>query len=452
MKKSVKRKLSLFMIFMLCINNFAVQVSDNDGSAFITKSEFDSLKSSFQAEIDVFNKTIDTKIDSAIAAYLEGVILPQITKTTLECASTAEENWYICQNDPGTWVNKTPQANVTIVRVGGSGANGKFEGPSFGSATITGGYVNLVNPGETQNGIYATIEDETISGTTTSVAKLLGWYSWKPSAAVLALSAGGIGTNPNTMLSSLYPNIQVGADLQDGQIGFTFNLGGWTVAVSSLFVCRELETKCIKKINMYNFTSSGLSIYGQVIGDRKFSQNSVATSNWTQEEFKYGGVICTQREGNVTAWKESYSNNYKTLSMYRNSYVSEQNSYAVTGSSTLSLYDPGAGFHLLTTDRKGKVTFKFKCDTVKNTNWTMEASPTKYNYATDKTGADVMTLNNITTGTSGSSITVKNDDEILIKNVEKGSVFLRIKPVSTSERYYIFYNPENIILDFADSL
>ena len=48
-------------------------VSDNDGSAFITKAEFDSLKNDFQAQIDQYNTSIDSKIDGAIASYLAGI-------------------------------------------------------------------------------------------------------------------------------------------------------------------------------------------------------------------------------------------------------------------------------------------------------------------------------------------------------------------------------------------
>jgi hypothetical protein len=46
--KLMKRLLAFVLIFILCIETFAAAVSDNDGSAFITKAEFDSLKNNFQ--------------------------------------------------------------------------------------------------------------------------------------------------------------------------------------------------------------------------------------------------------------------------------------------------------------------------------------------------------------------------------------------------------------------
>ena len=57
----------------MSIESLGAVVSDNDGSAFITKGEFDSLKNDFQNQIDQYNTSIDSKIDGAIAAYLAGI-------------------------------------------------------------------------------------------------------------------------------------------------------------------------------------------------------------------------------------------------------------------------------------------------------------------------------------------------------------------------------------------
>ena len=77
--KIIKKIMPIIFIFILCINGFAAVVSDNDGSAFITKAEFDSLKNNFQSQLDKYNTSIDNKIDGAIATYLAGI---SISKTT----------------------------------------------------------------------------------------------------------------------------------------------------------------------------------------------------------------------------------------------------------------------------------------------------------------------------------------------------------------------------------
>ena len=92
-KKSgiIKRALSLLLIFLLSINSFAAIVSDNDGSAFVTKQEFEALKASFNKQIDEYNASIDGKIDGAIASYLAGLRLSN-TETGKNYIYTIQSN------------------------------------------------------------------------------------------------------------------------------------------------------------------------------------------------------------------------------------------------------------------------------------------------------------------------------------------------------------------------
>ncbi len=69
----IKRRLALVLVLLLSIESFAAVVGDNDGAAFITKAEFDSMKNDFQSQLDRYNSSLDNKIDGAIAAYLSGV-------------------------------------------------------------------------------------------------------------------------------------------------------------------------------------------------------------------------------------------------------------------------------------------------------------------------------------------------------------------------------------------
>ncbi|MBR1453897.1 MAG: hypothetical protein IJ593_04560 [Lachnospiraceae bacterium] len=86
MKKStriVKRLLALFLVVLMSINTFAAVVGDNDGAAFITKAEFDSLKNDFQNQLDRYNSSIDNKIDGAIALYLAGINISKTQKVNV---------------------------------------------------------------------------------------------------------------------------------------------------------------------------------------------------------------------------------------------------------------------------------------------------------------------------------------------------------------------------------
>ena len=79
----IKRMVALILVLLLSIENFAAVVGDNDGAAFITKAEFDSLKNNFQSQIDQYNTSIDSKIDGAIASYLAGISVAKTENTNI---------------------------------------------------------------------------------------------------------------------------------------------------------------------------------------------------------------------------------------------------------------------------------------------------------------------------------------------------------------------------------
>ena len=81
-----KRLVALFLVLLLSIESLAAVVSDNDGSAFITKAEFDSLKNNFQSQIDQYNTSIDSKIDGAITSYLSGINISKEVTHKVEIA------------------------------------------------------------------------------------------------------------------------------------------------------------------------------------------------------------------------------------------------------------------------------------------------------------------------------------------------------------------------------
>ena len=71
-KKFMKRIVALFMIALININTYAA-VSGNDGSAYITKAEFDAAVNAFNEQMDNYEASIVSKVDGAIANYLAGL-------------------------------------------------------------------------------------------------------------------------------------------------------------------------------------------------------------------------------------------------------------------------------------------------------------------------------------------------------------------------------------------
>ena len=68
----------------MSIESFAAVVGDSDGGAFVTKQEFEELKESFDKQIEIYNNSIDNKIDGAIANYLYGMNLEVWQKMKLD--------------------------------------------------------------------------------------------------------------------------------------------------------------------------------------------------------------------------------------------------------------------------------------------------------------------------------------------------------------------------------
>ena len=77
-RKVGKKALCLIFAFLLSINSFAAVVSDNDGAAFVTKAEFEALKKDFADQIENYERSLDEKVDGAIAAYLAGIRLSKV--------------------------------------------------------------------------------------------------------------------------------------------------------------------------------------------------------------------------------------------------------------------------------------------------------------------------------------------------------------------------------------
>ena len=65
--------LVLALTLLIVSETFTAAISDNDGAAFITKAEFDSLNTEFQNSLNQYNSGIDNKIDEAISSYISGI-------------------------------------------------------------------------------------------------------------------------------------------------------------------------------------------------------------------------------------------------------------------------------------------------------------------------------------------------------------------------------------------
>ena len=118
MKKSKKIKsiFSIILSIVLLSNiHFAAIVSDNDGSAFITKKEFEALKQDFAEQINNYNSSIDSKIDGAIAAYLAAMSKKKISQINnyTDIEKNKKLKWVSANNYVNTSINGGPEYDIT---------------------------------------------------------------------------------------------------------------------------------------------------------------------------------------------------------------------------------------------------------------------------------------------------------------------------------------------------
>ena len=70
--KISRRLVAMFMVLLICTNSYATSASF-DGTAFVTKAEFDSLVANFNEQMNVYQSGLNAKIDNAVASYIGGL-------------------------------------------------------------------------------------------------------------------------------------------------------------------------------------------------------------------------------------------------------------------------------------------------------------------------------------------------------------------------------------------
>ena len=114
-RKMLNKSLCLAFAFLMSINSFAAIVSDNDGSAFVTKAEFEALKDDFADQVVNYNESIDKKIDGAIASYLAGVRLSKKTPYSTEHQTGSDKwNYVKMMNFTPVEIEQVPNLNLNF--------------------------------------------------------------------------------------------------------------------------------------------------------------------------------------------------------------------------------------------------------------------------------------------------------------------------------------------------
>ena len=151
-----KRALALFIIVIINFNSFSAVVSSNDGSAFIIKAEFDALVNDFNSRIEDYEKSIDAKIDGAIAEYLAGLASTIVTEL-INNLNKLQNNYdvYWCNQTTGLLTSKVKYGASYELQIGGRGTtlNKADARMAAGTSSVQGDFLNFpVISSNTANG------------------------------------------------------------------------------------------------------------------------------------------------------------------------------------------------------------------------------------------------------------------------------------------------------------
>ena len=170
MYKKIKRILAVLMVIILNATSYAA-VGANDGSAFITKSEFDALVNTFNEQMDTYEGSLVSKIDGSIANYLAGMSNVMLLNLTDYATSVANQgSKYV------TFYNYPTTDAFTVSNKNNYGKAGSFYMKYVGNNAAPSQYTNMFRESSagferafqytdfgSKNYLYLLMNNETIS-------------------------------------------------------------------------------------------------------------------------------------------------------------------------------------------------------------------------------------------------------------------------------------------------
>lgn len=274
MKKNVSRIIiiSLALVFIFCANIFSAVVSDNDGSAFITKAEFDSLKNNFQSQLDQYNTSIDNKIDSAIAGYLAGISMARTDNLTLD-SNTKYSYPIVMMSSTDLWNNPKSEDYYNLVRNRVRFTRYDYVAFTFNSGTTT----------PTPNvSIWTSDEDATL-------------HTVDPLASVTAnaLIYGFLQNGGREIKGKSAPLYNIKTTSSTRRIGSTnykvFDIDNYGIGYQYLDYKPRFEVYGGKNAGHFGSDNSNRYAYCAVLGDYNNSKTSPTPANWTETYFLTNG-------------------------------------------------------------------------------------------------------------------------------------------------------------------
>ena len=435
MKKLVCLMLALVFI---CNISIAAVVSDNDGAAFITKAEFDSLKNTFQAQLNEINTQIDTKIDNAVAAYITGAkqdkqsdltsILNKINQgfvdsKTLDWPKSQKGSYYKYFINlgmmAGPWYIQSCQSQIQYL-------TGDINNPKWKTVGSSSGYGIYYYGTKTTDGYYVM----TNYTNSMSYSSLMGVWT----------TAGG-GFNASTTGISLQNKTYTNADnvaFANSNDTWTFTLGGTSQTINVTKSFGIDDTFIVPTLNyvtgnqlirdddsnnvdddVYFLEASNLNVPGQTLVDATTDHLGYEIRKWESGNDTGTTLVSWTTTTNTNTKLRLYHHKYTTIK--RNQILND----AATKAASVNVFYYNGLPIFKNIDKKGKVELKLKFS---------NSSGRQTVFRIKKSAFDNQALP--TTGYS----TTYNPDNLMIAN-NGATVTINIPEVAAGETWWIKARP-----------
>ena len=298
--------MALFIVAFMNINTYAA-VGGNDGSAFVTKAEFDALVNTFNEQMDNYESNLKTRIDGQIANYLASIsneITIQVTPLVNRLQDGGVYKFSVW-NDPGS--------NVTGRYVTWRGSlGGQYDGRQDGCAWTFSGTTN--NQSETNNHVRLFQNDYMGYQVYIGTAYPYLTTTWALSGTVVLTTYGAItfGTSASGVRSHTRtaPDNNIATTGAKNYIQSTFSSSSWGTKYNRL--THEVAWKQIKAnvTDYYSLSANAISATATAFfrDEYRYTNDGVTTANLnlsTNGSNVMQWTNTTQQPTGAAQWRET---------------------------------------------------------------------------------------------------------------------------------------------------
>ena len=301
----IKALISLVILVGFSVSTMGAVVSDNDGSAFVTKAEFEALKENFSEQISNYNDSIDRKIDGAIGAYLSGIKLQDTEELEIDdwktsiyfynypnwpisCYSASISKYYNSLSNWGAMImNTRSELVVPSTKLRWSGWGSQY--PIFGYGTSVGNWT-----GSLPMGFYPKIDCQDDANEywyiqySGSLIKPFGSvaYSYKERGWTQLWAVADFMGKISNVIYDLAParGITYGPSFAYNRWNLTTKQPAWQLADLDGGITSQYSTGVVLKWN-----NVGNPYMFGVSGSRNDGRDGDGTWTWSIDEYQYLG-------------------------------------------------------------------------------------------------------------------------------------------------------------------